>query len=158
MRKPYLTCMISLIALIIFAEAQVGASPFIPINLDIQPQTCPNVLNTKSRGVLPVAILGSADFDVNEIDVSSLVLGGVSPLRSSIRDVSTPFAAPCALCVCTPAGGDGLDDLTLKFNRQDIVAALGLIIDGQQIALTLTGNLLDGTPIQGQDCVMIIKP
>ncbi len=34
-------------------------------------------------GVLPVAILGSADFDVSEIDISSLLLEGVAPLRGN---------------------------------------------------------------------------
>jgi hypothetical protein len=125
----------------------------IMLKMDIKPQSCPNRLNVKSRGVLPVAILGSADFDVNDVDVSSVELEGVSPLRSSIEDVSTPVADP--LCGCTTDGADGFDDLTLKFDSRDIVAALGLVNDGDQIVLTLTGNLLDGTAIAGQDCIVI---
>ncbi len=125
------------------------------VDIDIKPGSCPNPLNTKSKGVLPVAILGSVDFDVNDVDVSTVELEGVSPLRSSIEDVSTPVADPQDECDCTTDGADGFDDLTLKFDSRDIVAALGLVNDGDQIALTLTSNLLDGTAIEGQDCIII---
>jgi len=39
-------------------------TPTIEVPVDIKPTSCPNPLNVKSRGVLPVAILGTADFDV----------------------------------------------------------------------------------------------
>ena len=54
-------------------------------------------------------------------------------------------------------GADGFDDLSLKFDTQAIVAALGVVYDGEQKVLTLTGNLNDGTPIKGKDCVVIIS-
>jgi hypothetical protein len=72
------------LAILIFREA--------PVALDIKPGSCPNPLNTVSRGVLPVAILGAADFDVTQIDLSTIQLEGVPPLRSSLEDVSGPFA------------------------------------------------------------------
>lgn len=34
---------------------------------------------------------------------------------------------------------------------------MGTVNNGDNVVLTLTGNLKDGTPIQGQDCVVIIK-
>lgn len=40
----------------------------IDVALDIKPQSCPNPFNTKSKGVLPVAILGTADLNVNDIN------------------------------------------------------------------------------------------
>ncbi len=124
------------------------------VDIDIKPGSCPNPLNTKSKGVLPVAILGTTDFDANDVDVSTVQLEGVSPLRSNIEDVSTPLVNGVE-CDCTTDGADGFDDLTLKFDSRVIVAALGPVSDGDQIVLTLTGNLLDGTAIEGQDCVII---
>ena len=62
-------------------------TPALQVIVDIKPGSCPNPLNVKSSGVLPVAILGTADFDVTTIDATSIRLAGVSPLRSSIEDV-----------------------------------------------------------------------
>jgi hypothetical protein len=127
------------------------------VDLDIKPTSCPNPLNTKSKGVLPVAVLGSASLDVNDIDISTVQLKGVAPLRSSVEDVATPVSNRQGVCDCTTDGADGFDDLSLKFDKQDIVAALGAVSDGDEVVLTLTGNLNDGTPITGEDCVVIIK-
>jgi hypothetical protein len=62
------------------------------VAVDIKPGSCPNPLNVKSKGVLPVAILGTEDFDVNQIDIASIRLEGVAPIRSSYEDVATPVA------------------------------------------------------------------
>ena len=37
-------------------------------NVDIKPKFCPNPFNIASNGFLTVAILGTEDFDVYEID------------------------------------------------------------------------------------------
>ena len=47
-------------------------------------------------------------------------------------------------------------DLTLKFRRMAIVAALGSVANGETRELTLHGELLDGTPIEGSDCVTVV--
>jgi hypothetical protein len=124
------------------------------VSLDIKPTSCPNPLNTRSQGLLPVAILGTADFDVETIDPNSLLLEGVAPIRDGLQDVGTPFGGE--LCDCTTEGPDGFLDLTLKFRTQEIVAALGSVEDREERALTLTGQLMDGTPIEGSDCVWIL--
>ena len=136
------------------------------MDLDIKPQSCPNPLNVKSKGVLPVAILGTDSFDVIDIEILSLRLVGVSPLpgRSSVEDVATPFAGtistPPDEDSCNDLGGDGFLDLTLKFDAQEIataLAALAPLNDREALVLKLTGNLTNGTPIEGQDVVRIIK-
>jgi len=129
----------------------------INVEVDIKPQSCPNSLNINSKGVLPGAILGTASFDVSDIDVSTIALEGVSPERCSIEDVATPVVDRQHECECTTDGADGFADLSLKFDTQAIVAALGDVYDGEQRILTLTGNLKDGTPIDGKDCVVIIS-
>ena len=62
----------------------------VAVPVDIKPQSCPNPLNCKTQGLLPVAILGTADFDVTTLDVFSIQLAGVAPLRSALEDVATP--------------------------------------------------------------------
>ena len=137
------------------------------VSLDIKPRSCPNPLNakvfqkppknakSKKGGVLPVAILGTAGLDVYDIDVSNLLLEGVAPLRCDFEDVAAPVEDG-EECECTTAGPDGYMDLTLKFEKWEIVAALGSVSHGDVIPLTLTGELLDGTPFEGTDCVSIL--
>ncbi len=46
------------------------------LNVDIKPGSDPNCFNSNSHGVIPVAILGSEDFDVSIIDPFSVSLDG----------------------------------------------------------------------------------
>lgn len=130
------------------------SSSYIAVPVDIKPMSCPNPLNVKDRGVLSVAIVGT-ELDVTAIDPASVLLAGVSPLRWSLEDVATP-----AEDGCNEDGGDGYLDLVLKFDAQEVIAALGVVDDGQEIPLLLTGNLMveyGGTPIMGEDVVIIVK-
>jgi hypothetical protein len=135
----------------------------IEVPVDIKPMSCPNPLNVKSQGVLPVAVLGTEDFDVMTIAPESVLLIGVAPLRCNYEDVATPFepyVGKEGKDACTTEGPDGFMDLTLKFERQAIVAALGDVNDGDVIVLQLTGNLKEefgGTSIVGEDVVWILK-
>jgi len=125
-----------------------------PRAIDIKPGSCPNPLNTKSRGVLPVAVLGSEDFDVDTIDIASIRLAGVAPIRSSFEDVAA-LVSDVNECACSTEGPDGFTDLTLKFETQKIVEAIGEVDHGDELVLQLTGVLSDGTPIEGSDCIVI---
>jgi len=124
------------------------------VDIDIKPQSCPNPLNVGNQGVLPVAILGSEDFDVGMIDVASIRLEGVAPIRSNYEDVATPVIDGQE-CECSTEGPDGYLDLTLKFKTQRIVEAIGDVNDGDELVLELTGLLHDDTPITGADCIII---
>jgi hypothetical protein len=139
---------------------------FKKVFIDIRPGSCPNPLNIRDKGVLPVAVLGTADFDVTTIDPATLRLTregfedvGVAPLRWAYEDVATPFEGE--LCGCHALNGDGVMDLTLKFDTQAVVNALKLNeISGQTIPLIVTGKLKEengGTPIKGEDCTRITK-
>jgi hypothetical protein len=133
------------------------------VALDIHPTSCPNPLNMKGDGIMPVAILGTVDFDVSQVDPESVMLEGVGPIRWAMEDVATPyepFTGKEDCMDCTDEGPDGITDLTLKFSRQAIVAAVGEVEDGDCVVLTLTGNLKEefgGTAISGEDVVRIIK-
>ena len=134
---------------------------------DIKPQSCPNPLNVKSKGVLPVAILGTENFDVTKINPDTIELAGVSLLRWALEDVATPYEPFVGKedCMedCIIDGPDEFLDLTLKFYTQEVVEAIeaiGEVNDGDCLVLTLTGNLFEefgGTPIVGEDVVLILK-
>ena len=121
----------------------------IDIDIDIKPGSFPNSLNVKSKGVLPVAILGSADFDVMTVDPASVMLSwdgisgvpGIPPLRWAWEDVN----------------GDGFMDLGLKYSME----AAGTVTMTNEppgpLMMTLMGNLMDGTRIAGEDTVRIIN-
>lgn len=136
----------------------------VAVPLDIRPGSCPNPLNCKARGVLPVAIAGTVDLDVTQIDPLSIRLAGVAPLRSGIEDVTTPFEPftgkqDCDID-CNTVSPDGFPDLTLKFDLQEVIAALGNSVqDGACLVVELTGNLREeagGTAIVGEDVMRIL--
>ncbi|MHC4155444.1 MAG: hypothetical protein ACYST6_11060 [Planctomycetota bacterium] len=133
-------------------------TPILKYPIDIKPGTCPNPLNVRSQGLLPVAILGLEDLDVDTIDIASIRLEGVAPVRSSYEDVATP--ADGNECECTTAGPDGYIDLSLKYRTPEIVEELvnahGNLADGEMLTLTLTGVLSNGTPIEGTDCIRVL--
>ena len=101
-----------------------------------------------------MAIAGSETVDVYEIDIDSIQLAGVSPIRSNFEDVATPLVDPIE-CECSTEGPDGYVDLTLKFEAEAIADALGEVADGDEFILYLTGFLYDGTAIEGSDCIIV---
>ena len=128
------------------------------VDFDIKPTSCPNPLNVQGGGVLPVAILGGEDFEASSIDPTSVRLEGVAPLRWGIEDVATPVGPDADSCECTTEGPDGFADMTFKFWKQAIVAALQAqqpLVDGEMRVLTITGMTTEGMPIEGQDCMWI---
>ena len=116
------------------------------VDVDIKPGSDPNSVNLNSRGVLPVAILGSDLLDVSEIDVNSVNIGGVGvaergrsgQLHASLEDVN----------------GDGNLDLVVHFRIQDLVDAG--VLDADTEYLVVDAELNDGTAIQGSDAVNIV--
>jgi hypothetical protein len=106
----------------------------IAVPLDVKPGSCPNPLNRKSKGVLPAAILGTNCFDVGKLDPDTIVLyvdnevDSIRPIRYALEDVATPYEPfldkPLSLNSCTTGGRDGKQDLTMKFDTQQLVALL----------------------------------
>ena len=145
-----------------------GGSEIVECAVDIKPGSCPNPLNVNSKGVLPVAILGTDDLDVTTIDLNTIRLMGVAPVRNNYEDVGTPYYPLIGKedkLDCHEEGGDGIGDLSLKFDRQEIVQAIEQasqdeVVDGKVLTLLLTGNLLEdfgGNEINGEDVIIIIR-
>lgn len=138
-----------------------GSLPQIPV--EIKPGSCPTPLNVKAEGALPVAVLRTENFDVTQLDPDSVKLEVVSPLRSRIEDVATPFepfTGKEQTGDCSEAGSDGFEDLVFKFEAQKLSTALGSTTDGEVRVLNLTGNLkpeFGSLPVVGEDVVVIKK-
>lgn len=154
----------------------------ITADIDIKPGSCPNPFNPKSKGSVPVAIVGTDSFNVTDVNVASLMLEGVPILPDNVltADVTQPDgdAADCYNCFdeddpanfncdldpCIPGNdaycGDGYDDLIVKFDTGALAAAIASMggADPEDcVELTLTGETLAGVPIVGSDSVRILK-
>jgi hypothetical protein len=102
-------------------------------DLDLKPGSYPNSINCKKNGKTPVAILGSDNVDVTEIDVATILIGSVGELRTAIEDVNC----------------DGEDDLVCHFKTKDLVDAG--VFNCDPGTLTLTYEL------EGSDVVVSIS-
>lgn len=110
-------------------------SPAIRVDIDIKPKDFPNVVNPKSTGLIPVAILTTASFDAAKVDVTS-VLFGVE---------GTEVAASTS--VMDDVNKDKRPDLLMHF-RTDLSG----IKLGDKFAI-LTGRTRAGLKVTGQDSI-----
>ncbi|MCU7800866.1 MAG: hypothetical protein KZQ70_12155 [gamma proteobacterium symbiont of Lucinoma myriamae] len=109
--------------------------------IDIKPGSDKNCLNINGHGVIPVAILGSGDFDVTEIDLASLSFGG---LEVRVRGNKGP------LCSLEYSNDDEYLDLVCHFEDDATNWNVG---NGDA---TLTGSLYDGVSFEGTDSICIV--
>jgi subtilisin family serine protease len=133
---------------IIDAYAAAYHSATASIDIDIRPGACDNPFNPKSRGVLPVLLLGSDDINVCDIDIATLLLAGAGAAHARVADMSGGTD-------CASQAPDGHDDLLIKFRSEEI-AAPTTSSKGDIVTLGLTGQLVDGTTIGGQADVRIV--
>jgi hypothetical protein len=89
---------------------------------------------------------------------------GVAPLRWAYIDTTSPFEPYLGKQDCNEDCDelcpDGLLDLIINFDKQEIIAAFGYVEDGECLTLHLTGKLKDefgGTPVVGEDVILILK-
>jgi len=133
------------------------------VYVDIKPGGCPTPISVGSKGVLPVAVLGTTDFDLTTIDPTSITREGVSPLRWEMEDVATHYeinADECNVLDCHEETSDGFVDLTLKFDTQEINEAIKEVYDRECLIFELLGNPKSThgyLPIKGGDVVYILK-
>ncbi len=109
--------------------------PIIPERIDFDPDT----LNLKSQGKLITCYIELPEgYDVDDIDVGSILLGYLLEIQhSDVQD----------------------DVLMVKFDRQDVIAYIELVLEIElpaDVTLTVTGELTDGTPFEGIDTIRVI--
>ncbi len=119
-----------------------GVSGPLNVIIEIKPGSKRNCLNINSHGVIPVAILGSEDFDASLINPETLLFGG---LKVRIRGKKRP------LCSITYSDEDIYQDMVCHF--EDDASNWEV---GNGVA-TLTGNLFDGTPFEGSDSICVVS-
>jgi VCBS repeat-containing protein len=100
-------------------------------------------INSKSKGLVPVAIMGTASFDVSTVDVNTLAFGPAGATTAhdpSGWDWADHFS---------DANLDGFTDLVTHYRQMDTGLQSG------DTEACLTGMLMDGTPFSACGPVMV---
>jgi hypothetical protein len=118
-------------------------TPTLPgeLEIDIKPGSDPNSIKLRNKGVIPVAILGSAALDVTTVDVTTLAFGpsGASP-RHDLPDAEVHANH------LEDVNGDGFLDLVSHYRTRETGIAVG------DTEACLTG-VNSGTPFIACDAV-----
>ena len=102
----------------------------------------PDTLNLKSKGkVVTVYIELPEGYDVDDIDISTVMLNGIVPALAHPTDVGD-------------YDSDGVPDLMVKFDRSDVQDVLE---PGNEVEVTVSGQLTDGTTFEGTDTIRVIE-
>ncbi len=126
-----------------FIETTLGLTAITPISknvtIDIKPAREINKINlSKKRSLIPVAVLGSTDFDAAQIDYSTVKFGpaGAPPAHQGhVKDVN----------------GDGFIDMKFHFKTKLTGIECG------DIEASLVGETFDGVAISGKDAIKTVK-
>jgi hypothetical protein len=108
--------------------------PPIAITIDIKLESYLNSINLKSKGVVPVIILTTEEFDATKVDPTTVRFADASPIKRTIEDVDY----------------DGDLDMLLHFQTQE------LYLHENSTEATLTGMTDDGVEIMGTCSVNIV--
>lgn len=115
----------------------IAAETALNVDVDIKPGNDSNTINPNSKGVIPVAILSSEDFDATDIDPLSVTFGLNEAMethgKGHIEDMNE----------------DGFDDLLLHFRTQETGIA------STDTEACLTGETLCGLTFTGCDEIQI---
>ncbi len=158
----------------------VARPPAADRTLIIKQGACPAPVNPASRGLTPMLLVGEEDFDVSQVDLSSLELTRCDGVGDAVAPHSGPpgpgtrivdlnhpnldevgCGADQVPCACNEdQSSDGIDDLQLKFDTSDMAEAF--MLDGEPsgsiITLFLSGDLTDGTRFVAADCIRTVGP
>ncbi|MFW5926261.1 MAG: hypothetical protein ACOCV4_08855 [Myxococcota bacterium] len=173
-RPPWTRPGLALLSVALFAsglalgcgdDGEAGSGEAITTRIDIRPGSCPNPLSCEDDGTLPVTITDASGLDIEGIDPESVLLEGVAPVDWRYEDVAAPYFPEDGTLddceeACWTRGADGIADLSLEFETQELIAALdenrGVLLDGSCMTLHLTGRMTDeagGTVFEAWDSV-----
>ena len=123
----------------------------VPVLIDVKPEGDTTPINVTRRGMIPVAVLSTADFDATTVDPATVTLGdGSGPVTGvAQRPNGTLFAS------VEDVNGDGIMDLMLSFRTQELVANGDL--SAATTTLFLEGFVTDGcTNVLGSEEVTVV--
>jgi len=129
-------------------------APYTPVTveIDIKPGSDPNSINVvKKKGVTPVAILGSATFDVTTVDVTTLKFGDTGSEASPAHDLTDPLVYAEHL---QDVNLDGYADLVSHYRTQET----GLVPGDTEATLTGESTAGFGFLFEGSDSVRTVPP
>jgi probable HAF family extracellular repeat protein len=106
----------------------------IKIKIDIKPGSSINPINLGARGVIPVVVLTTPEFNATTIDPATVLFAGAAPLRWVKQDVDY----------------DGDMDLLFHFDGKK------LALTSSSVEASLIGKTFDGTSVEGKDKATIV--
>jgi len=112
----------------------VNANTVTIVSIDIKPWSCPNSINLKSKGRVPVAVRTTSGFDATTVDPATVEFAGAAPVHWAMEDVDL----------------DGDTDMIFHFKTQE------LDLTASSTSATLTGFTYGGDPISGTGSVNIV--
>jgi hypothetical protein len=124
-----------------FSSIVFVPDPVIPVQIDIKPDDEINAINPGSKGVIPVAIFSTEDFDATSIDAASIQLAGAKV---------AVVGKGKSLSHKEDVNGDGLVDLLCQVETE----SLTLEVDAGEVCLV--GETYAGKPIRGYDFIMVV--
>lgn len=112
------------------------------LSIDATIDIDPNTFNLKSKGKYITSYIEfPTGYDVNDIDVSTIKLNGEVNADASTKSIGN-------------YDNDDFSDLMIKFSRSEIYNILSV---GDNVEVTITGELNDGTPFEGKDYIKVIN-
>ncbi len=117
------------------------AMPSLVVDIDVKPKSHKKVarINLKKKRSVKVAILGTADFDVADVDQGSLTFGATGE-ENTLRKCKRRFK---------DVNRDGIPDLVCKFRLK------GTGFGADSTAAYLNGKTYGGTAFEGRDDISI---
>ncbi len=123
-------------------EFGIASAQVIPDEIQATIDINPDTLNLKSKGKwITCYIELPGDYDVEDIDVSTIKLNDQVPAESR----------PTGVGDCDD---DGIAELMVKFDRS---AVQEILEAGDEVEITVTGELNDDTKFEGSDKIRVIN-
>jgi len=126
------------------ADLTAAQVTFTAVAIDVKPGSDPNSINCENgKGIIPVAILTTEDFDATTVDHTTATFEGASETHVDKKSGEPRRHEE-------DVDGDGDTDLVFHFRLGDT----GLTCSSTEG--TLVGAIFDGQPIEGSDAVHMV--